>query len=218
MSIWTAGTLLDLTQELIGEPVGGFYNTAMRLAQMNAFQRELVEETRALTAEEKYDLVAGTATVTLPEAFLTFDLQSPYLLEDTTYRGNVQVKPTSFLDTAYPGWQADEETGYPRFLVLRGETLTLYPIPQDGLTLVLPYVPTPANMSERSDLPFDGNERLNRFAPALAYITASSHLMMRNPPVSNALREYYQREVRAMRSAVRSNPQYRPRVRQVPRR
>lgn len=216
--IWTAGTLLDYVQELIGEPVGGFYNIATRLAQLNAFQRELVEETRALTDEARFDLVAGEANMPVPAGFLTFDPQAPYLLEGGAYRGNVQVKPMSYLDTSYPGWAASTDLGYPRYLALRGDVLAVYPRPQAGLELVLPYVPVPDDMRDRDDLPFNGNERLNRFAPALAYVVASTHYLPRNMSAANYMQELYQRELRAMRSTVRSSPQYQPRVRVTPRR
>lgn len=206
---WDVEALLNHIQDLIGEPVGSFYNISTRLSQLSMAQRTLVEETRALVDVGSISLTTSTNEYSAPADFLTFDAQTPYLIEsgDTTPIP-VQVTTASLLDKTYPGWQDTTQTGRPTRLVARNGTFTMVPKPDASYTLYVPYIVEPTELTDLSDVPFNGELRLNRFAPALAYAVARTHMLSRAPQLAAMLEDMYNREERKMRHFVRTSPQH----------
>jgi hypothetical protein len=210
---WNAEKLLDHVQELLGEPVGGFYNIATRLDQLNQAQRELVYETRALEDLAQIPVVIGDAEYPLPADFLTFTSEAPYLVEASGNRSTLEVIDPSLLSARIPHWQDPQHQGTPMYLLLRNETLVVYPTPTSAGDLFVPYVVDPAELADMADEPFNGSTRLNRFAPALAYKTAFINAIGRAPQIAGAFQDLFERQERLMRHHVRSNPQHKPGVR-----
>jgi hypothetical protein len=208
MADWTLGTLLDHVQELLGEPVGAFYNISTRTSLLNQAQRTMVEETRALTSSDSIAVTAGTRGYDIPANFMTFDREAPYFIDSSGDRDKLEVVDVSDLDARYPNWQdVTGQTGTPGQVFLRNETLTLYPTPSKSGTLVLPYVVDPTELSQLDDVPFNGYSRLNRFAPALAYYAAFVTMMGRAPAVAMNYRQLFDEQVRLMRHYTRTSPQ-----------
>lgn len=205
---WTASDLLDHIQELIAEPVGGFYNISSRLSQLNLAQRLLVEQTRALPTSGTIAVTAGTQDYSLPADFLTFAAQDCYLTESgSTTITPLNVVTAAMLDRLIPGWQDTTITSTPTYLVQAGSSIKLVPMPDASYTLNLPYIKAPADMVELSDEPFDGDPNLNRHATALAYYVARTYMMARAPEIAQQFESLFRREQRMMRHYVRSNPQ-----------
>lgn len=206
---WDVEALLNHIQELLGEPVGAFYNISTRLSQLNMAQRTLVEETRALSSTATLSLTTSTNEYSVPVDFLTFDAQAPYLIEagDTTPIP-VKVTTPSILDKTSPGWQDTTQTGRPTKIIRRGSTLTVVPTPDASYTLYLPYTVEPDELTDMTDVPFNGDLSLNRFAPLLAYAVARTHMIARAPQLAEMFEAMYTREERKMRHFVRSNPQH----------
>lgn len=208
MAEWTVRRLLDHVQELIGEPVGSFYNISTRLDQMNQAQRELNHETRALGSSQTIPVVAGTRTYTLAADFLAPDVQAPYFRDAGGTITQIQIVSGSYLDRTVPGWQDTAlNTGTPQYGMIRNGELTLYPTPDQDGTLTFPYLVEPNELAADADVPFNGLASLNRFAPALAYKVAFVNTIARAPAVASAFMDLYERQERLMRHNVRSNPQ-----------
>jgi hypothetical protein len=192
---WTVGKLLDHIQEILGEPVGGFYNISTRLDLMNQAQRELNHETRAITDSASISVTAGQRDYPIPADFLTFDREAPVFSDGTT-RTHLEVVDPADLDRRFHSWQDTTHQGTPMYLFVRNGTITLYPTPQAAGTLHFPYIVEPTDLVNVDDVPFNGLPQLNRFAPALAYKVAFQDL--------------FERQERLMRHHVRSSPQHKP--------
>lgn len=219
---WDAQTLLDYTQDLIGEGVGDFYNISTRLNMMNQAQEEMVEETRALTATTSLTTTSGTRTVALPDDFLTFSTEQPVYIDSSGTYYPLNLRDVSDIDRKYPNWQDNTEypatSGPPTDVWLTNhETLNMMPLP-DGGTVNLTYVVEPTRLTGYTSTPFNGNERLNRFAIGLAQKVASTIMLPRNPQLAAIYQDMYIRELRKMRHHVRANPQRHPRINPSPRR
>lgn len=211
MAEWTVRRLLDHVQELMGDPPGSFYNISTRLDQFNQAQRELNHETRALSGLDEITVVAGTRTYALPADFLTLDAQAPYFEDTAGNVSEVRVVNAAYLDRTVPGWQdTDLTTGQPTHMILRNGNVTLYPTPEAGGTLWVPYLVEPTELTEDDDVPFNGLRELNRFAPALAYKVAFVNTLARAPQLAGMFQDLYEKQERLMRHHVRSNPQWKP--------
>jgi len=217
MAEWTVGKLLDHVQELLAEPVGGFYNISTRLDQLNQAQRELAHESRAFVGSANTTVVIGTRDYALPADFLSLYWEAPYFVDTAGQRSTLEVIDPGLLATRFPHWQDLTHAGTPTHLLVRNGTLTLYPTPTSGGTLTLPYVLEPAELVEMDDVPFDALPHYNRFAPALAYRVAFINSVARAPQLASMYRDLFERQERLMRHYARSNPQSKPGVR-VPRR
>lgn len=213
----TVGDLLDTVQELLGEPVGGFYNISRRLSLMNQAQREMVEESRALVSTLEESVSSGTRTYNLPSDFLTFSQERPYFTDSGGDRSNLKVVTPSFLDQVNPHWQDDtRHSGTPMYLVLENGTLTLHPNPDSSGTLTVPYIVDPTELADVDDVPFDGVTRLNRHAMGLAYYAAYIGAMGMSAQQAFAYKDMYEKELREMRHYVRTTPQNHLEVRPTP--
>lgn len=214
MASWDVRRLLDHTQELLGEPPGGFYNISSRLDLFNQAQRELNEETRAITDEAAVAVVLGTRDYDLPADFQSLDVEQPTFTDASGNITQVKVTDQNMLDRTTPGWQnTTQNTGLPTHLFIRNGTLTLWPTPDADGTLNLPYVVEPTELTADDDVPFNGIARLNRYAPALAYKAAFVTSVSRAPQLAAMFIDLYERQERLMRHFTRSSPQQHARVR-----
>jgi hypothetical protein len=208
---WTADSLLAHVQDLLGEGVGDFYNISTRLNLMNHAQDEMLEETRALTSTTTLTTVSGTQTVALPSDFLTFSTEQPVYITAGGDYYPLTVQDVGDIDRMFPNWQ--DSTEYPAssgpptdIWVTNHETLNMLPLP-DGGDVNLRYVPSATLMTDYSDVPFNGNTRLNRFAVGLAYKVANTIMLPRNPELASVYQRMYIAELRKLRHHARSNPQ-----------
>lgn len=213
MAEWTVGKLLDHIQELLAEPVGGFYNISTRLDQLNQAQRELAHESRAFTKRAAVTVVVGTRDYALPADFLSLGWEAPYFVDSSLNQSGLEVVDPGLLSARFPHWQDASHTGTPTQLLVRNGTLTVYPTPSSGGTLTLPYVSEPAELVDAGDVPFDGLSHYNRFAPALAYKVAFINAIGRAPQLAGMFQDLFERQERLMRHYARSNPQNKPGVR-----
>lgn len=208
MASWNVSRLLDHAQELMGEPVGGFFNISSRLDQFNQAQRELNEETRALSDVGSIAVEISTRDYDLPADFLSFDLEAPTFTDASGSITTVQVTDTNYLDRTVPGWQhLTTNTGTPTHLIVRNGQVTLFPTPDAAGTLNLPYIVEPTELTDMDDVPFNGLQRLNRFAPALAYKVAFVNTIARAPQLAVMFQDLYEKQERLMRHFARSSPQ-----------
>jgi hypothetical protein len=210
MPNWKTRDILDHIQDLVGEPVGGFYNLTTRLKQLNQAQRELVQDTRALTQEIQLPTELGLSRYYLPNDFLTFGKESPYFKDAFTTQ-KLQVVDASWMDDMYPDWRDDRITtnGVPMYLVTTpAYEFTLFPTPNRQGDVVIPYVVDPHELQDMDDEVFNGNEVMNRYAPALAYKVAATYMMPRVPQLGQQYLAMYNRELREMRHNLRSSPQH----------
>ena len=213
MAEWTVRRLLDHTQELVADAPGSFYNISSRLDLFNQAQRELNHETRALATSTDITVVAGTSSYTLPADFLDFDREAPQFVDAAGTYNRIRVVEPAYLDRTIPGWQdATTNVGTPTHLFTRQGQLTLYPVPEAGGTLKLPYLVEPDELTTDDDVPFNGLRSLNRFAPALAYKAAFVLTLARAPQIAGAFQDLYEKQERLMRHFVRSSPQWKPGV------
>lgn len=218
MANLTVRDLMDTVQELLGEPIGGFYNISRRLSHMNQAQREMVEEARALLSSGTVNVVSGTRDYDVPTGFMTFSQESPYFVPTSgSSRVTLKVTTESFLDDAYPQWQDDDTyEGTPMYIVLRNGTLTLHPNPDAAGTLTVPFVVDPTELADMDDVPFNGISRLNRHAMGLAFYSAFLSAMGRAPQQAMVYKDLYEKELREMRHYVRTSPQHQLSVRPKP--
>lgn len=209
MALWQASNLLDMTQELVGEPVGGFYNISQRLAHMSQAQRALVDESNALSVEATITTTSGIASYDLPTGFLHFGKHQPVAtpVSLSSPQTPVEVAANIFMDQTYPGWRNGNQTGTPRYLVQEGGSIYLYPTPDSTMNLHFNYVPDPNALVGMDDVPFNGRDDLNRYGPALAYHAAFIHLLPRAPQLAQMMQNLYTDEEKKMRHFVRTNPQ-----------
>ena len=208
MSEWNVETLLNHVQELLGEPVGSFYNISTRLDLMNQAQNTMNEETRAIVDRAEIATTIGERFYDLPEDFQTFDLESPLYVSITGQRIEPKVVDIGFLSTIRPQWQ--DETGHrgvPEFIVVRNSQVMLYPTPVQPGTLHVPYVVFPEPLVDMEDVPFNGIPRLNRFATGLAYWVAFIQTLGRAPQLAGNYRQMYTEQERMLRHFTRTNPQ-----------
>jgi len=215
MPNWKVKDILNHIQELVGEPVGGFYNISTRLKQLNQAQRELVQDTRALAQTITIPLELGQSEYILPGDFLTFGKETPYFTDAITTQ-KLQVVDVSWMDEMYPHWRANNvvTAGLPTHLVAtQGYQFTLYPEPNRPGSVVVPYIIDPDNLQEMDDDLFNGNDLMNRYAPALAYKVAATYMMPRVPQLGQQYLAMYNRELREMRHNLRSSPQHKSGVR-----
>lgn len=210
---WKVSDLMEHISELVGEPAGSYYNLSSRLRQVNLAQREMIEEARALTAEARIGTDIGQTLYYLPDDFLTYSKERPYYTDASRNTYQLRVVDVNFMDTTFPGWQ-DEGTlisrGKPQYLIMRtGQQFELFPVPNDPIgEVVIPYVQDPPEVSDLEDNIFDGYTHLNRFAPGIAFKVAATFMMPRAPEVAQRYMTEYNRHVRQMRSATRTNPQH----------
>lgn len=205
---WNVEKLLNHVQELMGEPVGSFYNISTRLDQMNQAQNTMNEEARALVARASITTNLGERWYDLPDDFQTFDQEPLLYISIVGGRTEPRVVDFGYLSTIRPQWQ--DETGHrgvPEFAVLRNGQVMLYPTPVHPGTLHVPYVVLPEPLQDMEDVPFNGLTRLNRFAPGLAYWVAFINTLGRAPELASTYRAMYVEQERLLRHFTRSNPQ-----------
>lgn len=201
--------LLNHIQELVGEPVGGYYNISTRLKQLNQAQREMVQDTRALVNSINIAVDANQSTVYLPDDFLTYAKEQPYFTDSTADIHKLQVVDLDFMDETYPTWREGTSVSTPMYLVMTGsQQVDLYPLSAEGGTLTVPYVVDPDELVDVDDEVFNGVTNLNRYAFGLAYKVAAMYMMPRAPQLGQQYLAMYNRELRQMRQDVRSNPQH----------
>lgn len=204
----TVEYLLDTIQELIGEPMGAFYNISHRLKLLSQAQQELVDETNAMLDEATYPVAAGEPDVTVPWNFQRFGDRQPVFVVSQTERHPLRVVPPKFLDMQAPGWRQDEtNTGTPRYIVQEGNILRLYPVPDKDGDLEYNYIVIPEELTDLAQIPFDGRPDLNRYALALAYKVAFIITAPRAPQVAQMYEDMYIREEKKMRHFIRTNAQ-----------
>jgi len=213
--MWTASDLLDRIQDLLGEPQGSFYNLSNRLAALNVAQREMVAESRALPGYAEISLDPDQREVGLPEDFLTFSKEAPHVIQMNGTSSPLDVKDPGWVESFLPGWRTNPGRGTPTYAVKRGRQLVLSPVPDNYLTLSLPYIAAPSDMVEPEDKPFNGDADLNRFAIGLAYHVAHILVLPRSLAYAQQLQQLYVLEERKMRDHVRSNPQHAQTIRPV---
>jgi hypothetical protein len=213
--MWTANALLDRIQDLLGEPYGSFYNLSSRLTALNVAQREMVAESRALPGYAEFSLDPDQREVELPEDFLTFSKEDPYVIRTDGTSMSLDVKDPKWVEARLPGWRTNPGRGTPTYAVKRGRHLILSPVPDNYLTLSLPYIVAPLDMTGPEDLPFNGDADLNRFAIGLAYHVAHILMLPRAPAYAQQLQQLYVLEERKMRDHVRSNPQHAQTIRPI---
>ncbi len=217
MSVWTLKDILDHVQELVGEPIGGFFNISARLRLINQAQREMVLNTKALTFDAKPLVTAGDPEVPLPMDFLTFGKEQPYFVESLQGRTHkLEVVDPGLMDDQFPHWRDSSlsHTSIPRYLVHSSPVeVYLYPVPGVGGTLVIPYVVEPDELRELGDEVFNGVEMMSVYAPALAYKVAATHLTVRAPQLAQQYMSTYYREMRQLRHDIRVSSQRQGRVR-----
>ena len=204
--MWTVEMLSNMVQELIGEPVGGFYNISQRLAHLTQAQNELVDETLAMMKSVSFQLTATVFWYQLPDDFQRFGDRQPYLKDDTS-TSSLQVVPPLFMDAEYPGWHTGRQSGTPRYIVQDDDTFYLYPTPDRAYTMNFNYVQIPDELTAMDDIPFNGRKDLNRYAPALAYKVAFLHMLPRSPGLAQIYNDLYIQEEKKMRHFTRTNPQ-----------
>jgi len=208
MADWTVDTLLGMTQDLLGEPRGSFYNIGARLQYFNTVQNQLVEDTRALTTDASLSTTAGTQTVAVPSDFLQFAQAQPIYYDGTDYYP-LTVLSVHDVEKLYPDWKDTVKytnIGSPEVIFRTSSDFNLLPVPNGG-SLLLTYVKKPTALSLDTDVPFDGVEDYNRFAPALAYKTASYLTMAHNPQYASMLNNIYMKERASFMSHIRRSPQ-----------
>lgn len=210
MPNWTVKDLLDHVQELVGEPVGGYYNISSRLRQLNQAQREMVQDTRALTETVSLTVVAQQSTYYLPDDFLTYGKEQPYFTEGTNTH-KLQVVDVDWMDQLDRGWRDTtvSTSSTPQYMIMTGpQRFQLYPIPSTAGTLHIPYVVDPDELGDFSDEVFNGVTNMNRYSLGLAYKVAAMFMMPRAPQLGQQYLSMYNVELRKMRHDVRTNPQH----------
>ena len=207
---WTVQEILDQIQELVGEPVGGYYNITTRLKLMNQAQREMVREARSLRDVVEIPIVANTTAYTFDADFLTYSKEQPYIKESTGNTRKLTVVDVDFMDRTIPGWRnSNNATGTPTHVIMiDNQSIELFPMPLTSSTLVVPYVPAPAELSDLDDTLFDGVPQLSEFALAVAYKVAGMYMLPRAPQLADQYLSSYGRLISEMRSAVNTNPQH----------
>ena len=213
--MWTASTLLDRIQDLVGEPQGGFYNLSNRLASLNFAQREMVAESRALFNLVEVSVEPGQSEIELPQDFLTFDKEGIYYIPSSGTPTKLDLKDPKWVESVLPGWRTTPTRATPTYAIKRGRLLVLTPTPNEYATVSIPYVVAPDNLVEMEDVPFNGDYDLNRFAIGLAYHVAHTIVLPRAPTYAQQLQQLYVLEERKMRDHVRSSPQHAQTIRPV---
>ena len=198
----TAEMLLDMVQEFLGEPVGGFYNISQRLAMLSQVQNEMVAETGAIQCTAAIPVSAGNPIVAVPSDFSQFGSLRP-VYGDTT----LEVVSPLELDISTPDWQTTTTSGTPTRLTMRGSDIILSPTPELGGELIVTYIPVIEPFVEMDDVAFRGYPQLERFAVGLAYKVAAIISMPRNPTIASGYMDMYIQEERKMRHAARANAQ-----------
>ena len=208
-----------MVQSLMGQPKGGFHNTYYRLMLMNQAQREMSEEARALNALATIPVSIRQDTYDFPDDFLTFAKQRPYVVDPPGANINTDIATTYPLivqspikmDRMYPFWVDPDTPTTPAFLIQLNDQIRLYPTPDRGYDLKLPYLVDPDELTENPDsVPFNGVRYFNRFAVGIAYKTAELEITGRDARQGFVYSEMYRKELRAFRTHVRSNPQVKP--------
>lgn len=209
---YTVEDLFAYVQELVGEGPGDFYNISSRLRDLNTAQEEMIARSRALPTETTVSVVAGTQTYSLPDDFLMFGRLEPQFVEtSSSNRYPLEVIGERTAEELYKNWR-DTGTNYrgtPQYIVEIKEQIYLFPVPARAGTLTLPYIQRPTDLAELTDNPFSGIEKLQRFAPGLAYYTANRIMLPRSPEYARTLHAMYLEEVRKMTHSLRDNPQRR---------
>jgi hypothetical protein len=213
MSNWKVSDVLEHIQELVGEPAGSYYNLSSRLRQLSQAQLEMVEEARAMETKVHIPTEMGQQTYYLPEDFLTYSKEMPYYVDAAKNTYQLRVVDSNWMDTAFPGWQSEGQfvaRSKPQYIIMRtSQKVDLWPVPGEPVgEMVVPYVQAPAALTDLDDEVFQGFTNLNRFAIGLAYKVAAQFMMPRAPELGRQYMTDYNREVRKMRSATRSNPQH----------
>lgn len=211
MPNWTVKDLLDHVQELIGEPVGGYYNISTRLRQLNQAQREMVQDTRALTGKAEITTAVDQTTYYLPDDFLSYAKEQPYYEDTLNTTTKLKVVDTDWMDDIDPSWRDDRAaaSGTPQYMVMTAaQEFVLYPVPNEVGTVHVPYVLDPDELADFNDEVFNGVTNMNRYAVGLAYKVAAMFIMPRVPQLGQQYLGMYQKELRQMRHDVRSNPQH----------
>ena len=216
MPTWKVKDILNHVQDLIGEPVGSFYNVSTRLTQINQAQRELVQDTRAIQDVAIIPAVVGQAEYDLPSDFLTYGREQPYYSNAISATQKLQVVDVGWLDETFPHWRDAtlSANATPKYLADIGQMkFVLHVTPGDLGTIYVPYVVAPTDVETLEDEVFNGIETVNRYSLALAYKVAAVYMMPRVPQLGQQYLSMYNRELRQMRHDLRVNPQKQAKLR-----
>lgn len=215
MANWTVQEILDYVQELVGEPAGSYYNLSTRLKMLNQAQREMVRMARGMRSELTQSLTSGQANYYYPFDFGTFNKEQPYVTDSQDNTHKLQVVDVDYMDRRFPGWRDGTVTqATPQYLImLDTTTYRLYPVPDAGDTLTIPYTPQPTELTDLDDVVFDGLTVLDEFALGLAYKVAGSYMMPRAPQLGRQYLDMYEDVLAEMRLALKTNPQHHQSVR-----
>lgn len=205
--MWCVEEINDRIQELIGEPVGGFYNISMRLKSISQARNEMLNETYAVQVRGSVAIEAGTDGDLFVGDFMRLGEDPVYFHGTGGTAYPLEVIATSKLEAIRPGWDHHASSGIPQYLVQRGSSFRLYPTPNQAGTLSFSYIPYPPDYEDMSDLVFGDWPELDVFAPGLAYRVASDIVRPRNAELGNQYYQMYVLEERKMRHYSRTNPQ-----------
>jgi len=212
MGNWTVQEIMDMVQELVGEPAGSYYNLSTRLKMLNIAQREMIRMVRGMRNTSTESITSAKAEYNYPFDFGTFNKEQPYITDSANSSYKLDVVDVDYMDRRYPGWRdsgENDNTGTPRHLVMiDSETYRLYPEPSDSYTLTLPYTPVPPELEDLDDEVFDGYEILDEWAPGLAYKVAATYMLPRAPQLGREYQNMYETTIQEMRWALRTNPQH----------
>ncbi len=200
----TASIILDLIQEAIGEPVGGFYNISTRLAHMNRAQNDMVREAGALSKSSTVPYIKGEGA-DLPPDFLDFGPQQStvdvsgrfYPLTSTSLADLQNLYPTRFHPI----------DGTPEKMYVLNDKVLLYPEASQVTTLNLSYVARPLPMETDADEPFNGGVQNEEAAWGIVYYVAAQLLRPRNPDLAAAYDREYRDALAQLRQTIQNTKQ-----------
>jgi len=212
MANWTVQEIMDMVQELVGEPAGSYYNLSTRLKMLNSAQREMVRLVRAFRDTHDESITAGTAAYTYPADFFDFSKEQPYLTDSASTSYKLDVVDVDYMDRRFPGWRDSGTTdnrGTPKYMVmLDRENYQLYPVPDATYTLTIPHNIVPTELTDLDDTVFENVNLLDEWAPGLAYKVAATYMLPRAPQLAQQYQNMYEDTIKEMRWAMRTNPQH----------
>lgn len=207
--------ILDQIQELIGAPVGDFYNMESRIRAIDAAHNGLVRETYAVVRYGTATVAPGAKEVSaFPDDFLSFaDSNISYLDAGATKAVVLDVTQPREMSANNREWESSAQVGTPTTLVIRSPgNVAVYPASTYGGVIQFNYISNGGSVYSMPPMqilewvPFGGDTMLNQFAPALSYKVASDLMVARNPEVAAYMRKTYDQEVRKMRHTIRYDP------------
>lgn len=176
------------------------FTTARRKAAINRAQKEFGRLAKiSLAREVVIPVVAGTAQYDLDAAsgnrFVMFGrppLRLRHITTATTVRQveSLIVRSTAYLDEVAPGWRDTTSTGAPQWIAhdpVNGvNQLRFSPIPSipanETWELVVPIQANAADMTNDTDVPFDGRPDIEPYHWGLAHFAAAMLERLRKDP------------------------------------